>query len=472
MEKRTLSSPEFQFLAEESQLWEAENLITPEIRTSILARYCENFRSSENSCTQKEADHLQSLFFTALVSLGTLLLGAAVLLLVTYNWQALPPWGKFSVIGGAMAAAYLTAGGLAYFGKYVFSELAMFFGTLLYGIGIWQISQVFHVAAYEPAGLMFWALGAFLLALFMRTPLLHALAAVLLGFWCGYEFIYFPFFMNFGSIGMNTCFYALAWGVPLLAWLGWISAPWRGKSERSAECIRFLYVILFWLWLFMIYEQLEKCGMFGENQMVYYFLMLSASLLLIPQFSFPLRPSGKVMASCGAFLTGILLIPGSGRLYSHFHPVGIVSWQMMSFCLLFTASVLGYLCVRSYRLHSWKHWGNSWFFLILLIYSTIFSVSSVNSTTIIKNVLMVVFSVFMMHLGIQRNRMRTFLFGVLYFLLWMILRYADLFGNFGGMPGAALMFFICAVFLFGLSYFWFKFQKHHMLKGISDDEVQ
>jgi hypothetical protein len=39
-------------------------------------------------------------------------------------------------------------------------------------------------------------------------------------------------------------------------------------------------------------------------------------------------------------------------------------------------------------------------------------------------------------------------------LLWAVLRYVDLFGAFGGMLGAALVFFICGAVLFGVALYW------------------
>ncbi len=55
------------------------------------------------------------------------------------------------------------------------------------------------------------------------------------------------------------------------------------------------------------------------------------------------------------------------------------------------------------------------------------------------NVLMVAFAFWMIHVGLREDRGRPFTAGVIYFFLWTILRYIDLFG--GNMLGAAMMFF-------------------------------
>ena len=74
--------------------------------------------------------------------------------------------------------------------------------------------------------------------------------------------------------------------------------------------------------------------------------------------------------------------------------------------------------------------------------------------TVLVNVAMVGGAFWLMQLGLQEDRGRPFGAGVLYFLLWAVLRYVDLFGDFGGMLGAALMFFMCGGALFAVARYW------------------
>jgi hypothetical protein len=74
--------------------------------------------------------------------------------------------------------------------------------------------------------------------------------------------------------------------------------------------------------------------------------------------------------------------------------------------------------------------------------------------TIVANVAMIGMAFWLMRVGLRDDRGRPFTFGVLYFLLWAILRYCDLFAAAGGMLGAALMFFLCGAALFGVGMFW------------------
>jgi hypothetical protein len=74
--------------------------------------------------------------------------------------------------------------------------------------------------------------------------------------------------------------------------------------------------------------------------------------------------------------------------------------------------------------------------------------------TVIANIAMITLAVWLMHVGVREEQGLTFAAGVGYFLLWSILRYVDLFAEAGGMLGAAGMFFLCGLALFGLSILW------------------
>ena len=63
--------------------------------------------------------------------------------------------------------------------------------------------------------------------------------------------------------------------------------------------------------------------------------------------------------------------------------------------------------------------------------------------TIAANIAMVAVALWLIRFGLTEDRSRPFGAGVVYLLLWAVLRYVDLFGAFGGMLGASLMFFLC-----------------------------
>jgi len=69
---------------------------------------------------------------------------------------------------------------------------------------------------------------------------------------------------------------------------------------------------------------------------------------------------------------------------------------------------------------------------------------------------MLLLAVWMMAVGVRDEIGALFAGGVLYFLLWTVLRYVDLFSDMAGLLGAALMFLFCGAVLFGLSVVWRK----------------
>ena len=59
------------------------------------------------------------------------------------------------------------------------------------------------------------------------------------------------------------------------------------------------------------------------------------------------------------------------------------------------------------------------------------------------------------------DRGRPFAAGVAYFLLWAVCRYVDLFSDFGGMLGAALVFLACGCALVGAAWLWRRLKEAH-----------
>ena len=72
----------------------------------------------------------------------------------------------------------------------------------------------------------------------------------------------------------------------------------------------------------------------------------------------------------------------------------------------------------------------------------------------LANLALVAVSIWLMQVGLREDRGLPFSAGVLLFLLWAVLRYIDLFGDFGGMLGASLMFFLCGAALFAIGQYW------------------
>jgi hypothetical protein len=79
----------------------------------------------------------------------------------------------------------------------------------------------------------------------------------------------------------------------------------------------------------------------------------------------------------------------------------------------------------------------------------------------------------LMMVGMREERAFPFSAGVLYFLAWSVMRYADLFGEFGGMLGASCMFFTCGLAIAGFALYWHrrKAQKRSEREAAERDEA-
>src|SRR4051812_6966025 len=79
--------------------------------------------------------------------IGAIVIGLGVVLLLAYNWQLIPKFGKLGLIFGALLLAHW--GGLRYLPapdwRRQLGEALSVLGTMLFGAGIWLVAQVYHI---------------------------------------------------------------------------------------------------------------------------------------------------------------------------------------------------------------------------------------------------------------------------------------------------------------------------------------
>jgi uncharacterized membrane protein len=167
-----MSSP-IRWVRREIESWQHENLISEDQAQTLLKRYPE-----------PAASNLGLILFAGF---GALIIGLGIILLLAYNWQAIPRGIKLAIILGSIAAAHGTGLTLIQKQRPALGEAICLLGTMLFGAGIWLIAQVYHIDEHYPNGLLIWSLGAMALA-WTLPSLSHAtLAAVLVTTWCGME---------------------------------------------------------------------------------------------------------------------------------------------------------------------------------------------------------------------------------------------------------------------------------------------
>lgn len=126
-------------------------------------------------------------------SLGAVVLGLGVVLLIAYNWSEIPRLGKLALVLGSIAGAH--GAGIWLLGHIDWrrrvGEALLLLGTTLYGSGIWLVAQAYHIDEHFPNGFLLWALGALALGWAARSIPQIMAACVLLAIWDGAETIAF-----------------------------------------------------------------------------------------------------------------------------------------------------------------------------------------------------------------------------------------------------------------------------------------
>ncbi len=164
-------------LKSEAERWVAVGLITAEQRDSILGLY------PRPETTGRDRTIL------ILTLLGSLLVGAGVILFFAANWPKLPAAAKLCAAVAAVLAAY----GMGWFFRYQpgnsprLGHSLIFLGSLLYGAGIWLVAQVFHLDSHYPAGFEAWGLGVLPLVAATQSVWVLYLAILVLTIWSGME---------------------------------------------------------------------------------------------------------------------------------------------------------------------------------------------------------------------------------------------------------------------------------------------
>ncbi len=462
MAGREISRQQREWLAGEIDVWRQQGLIDAETARSVLDQYVSPAEIARSK---------QSLALNVLMSVAALLVGVAVLLLVGYNWQTLPAAVKVVLVFGAILGTHALGFWLRYRRQTrIVSEIAFFLGCLFFGVGIWQVAQIFHLNVHYPDGVWWWAVGVLPFALCLETPLLHALLVALLAIWCGTEVL------GFGDLGgwffgRWRHFPNGAYTLPLLALPGLLWAYRR----RSLWTIG-MYVPLIAWWLV-----LQPFAWDWEGEHVVFFVGSVGALLLIiaenhregSAFAIPFRTYG-VLISAGVVLLLSFhdfndeVFRGRTSLEGLLQTLVIVGLSVVVIVVAAlmrrrqqSASGGEQVRVQDEVLgivrRQWLPVG----MLALMAFCALW-LSLLDEPllpTVLANAALVALSIWLMRLGLQEDRGLPFAAGVVYFLVWTIARYVDLFGDFGGMLGASLMFFLCGAALFGVALYWRRRRK-------------
>jgi len=409
-----------------------------------------------------EGQHRRQTVSFALSALSVFLFGLAALLLVSFNWETIPRNLKLGLVLGLVAATH--AWGIYWQPRFpVFSQIILFLGCLFYGAGIWLIAQAFHLPAHYPSGVFLWAIGVLPFALLANSLLIHALFVGLMAIWTLMELpgsqVFRPTWAGgFLPVGVWTL---PIWAAPGLIW------AYRRSSPNGVG----LYVALLTWW---VCWQVFALNLSHSSLILFWIGGCGALLLLIAETHRSNDPMAIPFRLCGTALTAGSLLPMGAWWYWTettyqmgwlFTPLRSEPWSTRLYTLT-AFGLLGLVGFGVWRLpaspqarasrQTWAPAGLLVLMLVLTAWTAIIPFHRLTSLIpqVLANIAMVSLSIYLIHVGAREERFRPFAAGVLYFLMWAIVRYVDLFGAMGGMLGSAVVFTLCGVALLVLGKFW------------------
>lgn len=165
-------SKQARWLANESERWVRERIVTAEQAGRIRALYPEAKASAPWG-------------LIVFGGLGATIVGLGIILLLAYNWDDIPKFGKLGLVFGTIAAAHgaglwwRSRGGW----RNGLAEVAFLLGTMVYGAGIWLVAQIYNIDEHYPNGFLYWGIGALALAWVLGSVPHAVLATVTLSLW-------------------------------------------------------------------------------------------------------------------------------------------------------------------------------------------------------------------------------------------------------------------------------------------------
>lgn len=159
------------WLRAEIAQWLREGLINDEQANRLYERY------PDTAVSRVERPRARSIF----ASLGAIMLGLGVILLIAYNWEAMHRYSKLGMIFGGFVLSHLAAAALR--SQPRLSQALHLLGTMIFGAAVWLIAQIYHVDRHYPDACMFWAFAALLMAWLLPSVGQALLAVVLITCW-------------------------------------------------------------------------------------------------------------------------------------------------------------------------------------------------------------------------------------------------------------------------------------------------
>ena len=466
MAQRDISGKQRAWLVAELDAWRSRDLVSTEQVSGILQVY---------ASPAELASRHRSTLLLVLMGVAALLVGLAALLLMGHNWQAMPASLKLLLILTTLLATH----GIGFLLRYrraspLLSEVAYCLAGIFYGVAIFLIAQIFHLQGHYPDAVWWWALGVLPFAICLDSVLLHILLVALLAIWCGMEVFGFAdlggWFWGRWSFIPNGAYSLLLLALPGLVW----------AYRRSSLAAVWLYVALLAWWTFIqpFAWHLDELSPIFVGAVAGLMLILAESHPRASRLAAPYRELGVLLAAFTLFVLSFhetnkwIFNRDSFYRRPDWRPAPFLgaagAWALMAATLIAAVGVL-YLASKLQPSSSsqpltpiermFQTARRQWYAVgLVALMLVLFAWWNLDGgpmlPTILANIGMIVLGFSLVTAGLHQDSGRTFAAGVIYLLLWAVSRYIDLFGDAGGMLGAAGIFLVCGLALFAVAWFW------------------
>jgi uncharacterized membrane protein len=184
------------WLQKEMLAWQADNLLSEQQAQAILARY---------------ATRGSQLARTLFSVIGAVVFGLGVILFFAWNWASMGHLSKLGVIFAALLTAHFAGAYYRQRGQLALGEGLSALGTLLFGAGIFLISQIYHIDEHFPNAFIVWGSGALLLAWTLPSVVQGVLACILYALWLTFELLQFHTAFDSAAPLLAVALLPLAW---------------------------------------------------------------------------------------------------------------------------------------------------------------------------------------------------------------------------------------------------------------------
>lgn len=158
-----------------------------------------------------EAHDRRSLSFGLILAImASLLLGAAILIFVASNWEAIPRVGRVGALFSIIFAGYVGGAALKLAGHDTIAEAAWLIAATAFGGSIALVGQMYHLSGDETQAVLTWCAGTAVAAAALRSGPLTMAAVALAAAWL---------FLREADFWRSTDFPHAFIGIAVVLWL-------------------------------------------------------------------------------------------------------------------------------------------------------------------------------------------------------------------------------------------------------------